>query len=186
MSWFLGSGRALVFLILAWWLLSPAAKPQGLSPAAKKLKIYLSVDMEGVAGVVTELVCGHHACNAFHVHRKVNFEFLCCRGETLRLRRRTQKPPCQNQKYERTSAAKEPAHIRTSQTHGLNAGEGESIKFAPRKLRETPGQLRLRRESYSRECRPYLPRDEHTRPPASSPREYPAAALAQTRCDRAF
>src|SRR5216110_1050999 len=53
MSWFLGSGRALVFLILAWWLLSPAAKPQGLSPAAKKLKIYLSVDMEGVAGVVT-------------------------------------------------------------------------------------------------------------------------------------
>src|SRR5213080_3558553 len=53
MSWFLGSGRALVFLILAWWLLSPAAKPQGLSPAAKKLKIYISVDMEGVAGVVT-------------------------------------------------------------------------------------------------------------------------------------
>src|SRR5207302_358148 len=106
----------------------------------------------------TELVCGHHACNAFHVHRKVNFEFLCCRGETLRLRRRTQKPPCQNQKYERTSAAKEPAHIRTSQTHGLNAGEGESIKFAPRKLRETPGQLRLRRESYSRECGPRLPR----------------------------
>src|SRR5207253_114257 len=86
----------------------------------------------------------------------------------------------------RTSASKEPAHIRTSQTHGLNAGEGESIKFAPRKLRETPGQLRLRRESYSRECGPYLPRDEHTRPPASSPREYPAAALAQTRCDRAF
>src|SRR6201981_3119019 len=53
MSWFHGSGRALVFLILAWWLLSPGAKPQGLSPAAKKLKVYISVDMEGIAGVVT-------------------------------------------------------------------------------------------------------------------------------------
>src|SRR5207249_11252371 len=103
--------------------------------------------------------------------------FLCCGGGSLRLRRRTQKPPCQNQQYEPTSAAKEPAHISTLQTHGLNAGEGESIKFAPRKLRETPGKLRLRRKSYSRECGPYLPRVEHTRPTASSPREYPAAAL---------
>src|SRR5262249_20140958 len=35
------------------WLLCPVAKPQASEPAAKKLKIYISVDMEGVAGVVT-------------------------------------------------------------------------------------------------------------------------------------
>lgn len=35
------------------WLLCPAAKPQASAPAGKKLKIYISVDMEGVAGVVT-------------------------------------------------------------------------------------------------------------------------------------
>ena len=34
-------------------LLCPLAKPQAPAPAAKKLKIYISVDMEGVAGVVT-------------------------------------------------------------------------------------------------------------------------------------
>src|SRR6201981_2007750 len=62
MSWFHGSGRALVFLILAWWLLSPGAKPQGVSPAAKKLKIYISVDMEGVAGGVTRDQLGADGC----------------------------------------------------------------------------------------------------------------------------
>lgn len=36
------------------WLLCPAAKPQAsASLAPKKLKVYISVDMEGVAGVVT-------------------------------------------------------------------------------------------------------------------------------------
>jgi D-amino peptidase len=34
-------------------LLCPLAKPQASAPAAKKLNIYISVDMEGVAGVVT-------------------------------------------------------------------------------------------------------------------------------------
>lgn len=34
-------------------LLCPLAKPQTSAPAARKLKIYISVDMEGVAGVVT-------------------------------------------------------------------------------------------------------------------------------------
>lgn len=34
-------------------LLSSTAKPQSFAPAGKKLKIYISVDMEGVAGVVT-------------------------------------------------------------------------------------------------------------------------------------
>ena len=38
--------------VLAWFLCVPA-KPQASAPAAKKLKIYISVDMEGVAGVVT-------------------------------------------------------------------------------------------------------------------------------------
>jgi len=33
--------------------LTPAAKPQASAPTAKKLKIYISVDMEGIAGVVT-------------------------------------------------------------------------------------------------------------------------------------
>lgn len=33
--------------------LSPTARPQGNASAAKKLKVYISVDMEGVAGVVT-------------------------------------------------------------------------------------------------------------------------------------
>jgi D-amino peptidase len=53
MSSFDRAERALVLVILASWLLSPAAKSQGAAPAAKKLKIYISVDMEGVAGVVT-------------------------------------------------------------------------------------------------------------------------------------
>ena len=35
------------------WFLSPAGRPQASTPATKKLKIYISVDMEGVAGVVT-------------------------------------------------------------------------------------------------------------------------------------
>jgi D-amino peptidase len=35
------------------WFLNSTAKPQTSAPTAKKLKIYISVDMEGVAGVVT-------------------------------------------------------------------------------------------------------------------------------------
>src|SRR5689334_4202385 len=35
------------------WLIGPAAKSQTPASAVKKLKIYISVDMEGVAGVVT-------------------------------------------------------------------------------------------------------------------------------------
>ena len=53
MTWFHGTGRALLSVILASLLLGPAAQSQGVSPGAKKLKIYISVDMEGVAGVVT-------------------------------------------------------------------------------------------------------------------------------------
>jgi len=34
-------------------LMNPSAKPQAAAPTAKKLKVYISVDMEGVAGVVT-------------------------------------------------------------------------------------------------------------------------------------
>src|SRR5437588_1624925 len=41
--------RVFMLLVVASWLLSPTVE----SPAAKKLKIYISVDMEGVAGVVT-------------------------------------------------------------------------------------------------------------------------------------
>ena len=43
-----------VFVVSALsWLIGPAAKSQTPASAAKKLKIYISVDMEGVAGVVT-------------------------------------------------------------------------------------------------------------------------------------
>src|SRR5215831_15455249 len=35
------------------WVLCPAAKSQASAPATKKLKVYISVDMEGIAGVVT-------------------------------------------------------------------------------------------------------------------------------------
>jgi len=35
------------------WFLNSTANPQTSAPTAKKLKIYISVDMEGVAGVVT-------------------------------------------------------------------------------------------------------------------------------------
>ena len=35
------------------WFLCPEAEPQASASAAKKLKVYISVDMEGVAGVVT-------------------------------------------------------------------------------------------------------------------------------------
>lgn len=44
-----------VFFVVSpcWWLLSPQPKPQASAPAVKKLKIYISVDLEGVAGVVT-------------------------------------------------------------------------------------------------------------------------------------
>ncbi|HEY6947064.1 MAG TPA: M55 family metallopeptidase [Candidatus Acidoferrum sp.] len=45
--------RVLFVACAVWWLLCPAAKPQASASAAKKLKIYISVDMEGVAGVVT-------------------------------------------------------------------------------------------------------------------------------------
>src|SRR6266566_7129223 len=134
----------------------------------------------------TQLVSGHHARNAFHVHRNVDLEFLCCRQDVLRIRRRTEEPGCQDHKNEGTSSAVRPPHQRTSRTYGLNVGEGESINFAPRKPREMPGQPRLRRESYSRECEPCPRHDEHTRPPASSLRECPAAALPQTRRGRVF
>ena len=43
-----------LFVVSAfWWSLCPEAKPQASAPAAKRLKLYISVDMEGVAGVVT-------------------------------------------------------------------------------------------------------------------------------------
>ena len=44
-----------VFFVLGalCWLLCPPAEPQTSAPAVKKLKIYISVDMEGIAGVVT-------------------------------------------------------------------------------------------------------------------------------------
>ena len=53
MSSFARTEAALVLVLLASWLPSPAAKAQGAAPAAKRLKIYISVDLEGVAGVVT-------------------------------------------------------------------------------------------------------------------------------------
>jgi D-amino peptidase len=39
--------------VAAYWFLAPTAMSQGSGPAGKKLKVYISVDMEGVAGVVT-------------------------------------------------------------------------------------------------------------------------------------
>jgi D-amino peptidase len=45
--------RVLLLLFVAGWFLIPAAEPQAPAQPAKKLKIYISVDMEGVAGVVT-------------------------------------------------------------------------------------------------------------------------------------
>ena len=45
-------GRLFLMLAVSWFLNS-TAKPQTSAPTAKKLKIYISVDMEGVAGVVT-------------------------------------------------------------------------------------------------------------------------------------
>ena len=46
------TSRVLMFCVAMSWLLTPVARPQA-APAAKKLKIYVSADMEGVAGVVT-------------------------------------------------------------------------------------------------------------------------------------
>jgi D-amino peptidase len=46
------AGRLFLMLAVSWFLNS-TAKPQNSAPTAKKLKIYISVDMEGVAGVVT-------------------------------------------------------------------------------------------------------------------------------------
>jgi D-amino peptidase len=46
------AGRLYLMLAVSWFLNS-TAKPQTSAPTAKKLKIYISVDMEGVAGVVT-------------------------------------------------------------------------------------------------------------------------------------
>ena len=46
-------GRVLFVATSLVWFLCPAAKPQASPSPAKKLKIYISVDMEGVAGVVT-------------------------------------------------------------------------------------------------------------------------------------
>src|SRR5882757_6929052 len=46
------AGRLFLMLAVSWFLNS-TANPQTSAPTAKKLKIYISVDMEGVAGVVT-------------------------------------------------------------------------------------------------------------------------------------
>ncbi len=46
------AGRLFLMLAVSWFLNS-TAQPQTSAPTAKKLKIYISVDMEGVAGVVT-------------------------------------------------------------------------------------------------------------------------------------
>src|SRR5690349_23063666 len=43
----------LIFALAILASLSPTARAQGNTSAAKKLKIYISVDMEGIAGVVT-------------------------------------------------------------------------------------------------------------------------------------
>jgi D-amino peptidase len=48
-----GTSRVFPLLFAACWLLTLAAEAQTPSQPAKKLKIYISVDMEGVAGVVT-------------------------------------------------------------------------------------------------------------------------------------
>lgn len=45
--------RVFFFVIAASLLWSSSAKAQAAAPAARKLKVYISVDMEGVAGVVT-------------------------------------------------------------------------------------------------------------------------------------
>lgn len=45
--------RIFLLLFAVCWFLTPAAEAQAPSQPAKKLKIYISVDMEGVAGVVT-------------------------------------------------------------------------------------------------------------------------------------
>jgi D-amino peptidase len=47
------TGRAMLLLFAWGWFLVPAAEPQTSAQPAKKLKIYISVDMEGIAGVVT-------------------------------------------------------------------------------------------------------------------------------------
>jgi D-amino peptidase len=47
------TSRIFLLLFAAGWFLTPAAKAQTPPQLAKKLKIYISVDMEGVAGVVT-------------------------------------------------------------------------------------------------------------------------------------
>lgn len=47
------AGRVFLCVIAASWLWSSSARSQAGAPAGKKLKIYISVDMEGVAGVVT-------------------------------------------------------------------------------------------------------------------------------------
>jgi D-amino peptidase len=45
--------RVLLFLFAVGWFLVPATVPQAPAQTTKKLKIYISVDMEGIAGVVT-------------------------------------------------------------------------------------------------------------------------------------
>lgn len=45
--------RVLLVATVLSWLTCSAAKPQASASTAKKLKIYISVDMEGIAGVVT-------------------------------------------------------------------------------------------------------------------------------------
>jgi len=48
-----GLVRILLFVFTAYWPVTPMARAQASSPVAKKLKIYISADMEGVGGVVT-------------------------------------------------------------------------------------------------------------------------------------
>jgi D-amino peptidase len=47
------TSRIFLLLFAVGWFLTPAAKTETPPQLAKKLKIYISVDMEGVAGVVT-------------------------------------------------------------------------------------------------------------------------------------
>jgi hypothetical protein len=47
------TGRVFVFALAILGLLGQTARPQAAGSVAKKLKIYISVDMEGVAGAVT-------------------------------------------------------------------------------------------------------------------------------------
>src|SRR5215471_19745497 len=53
MSRSLRTSRVLIFCLAISWFSIPPAKSQAAAPAAKKLKIYISVDVEGVEKIVT-------------------------------------------------------------------------------------------------------------------------------------